>query len=203
MLVELSFKFSSASEVEKFLSFLERHVRNVRYSVSARLTHVYVQLQGEGKELQDAVALVKMLAGLARARRAVRRVPLLVLFRDAELARPVPPDAIADALTLSGIPSRVRGSFLETEADYEKVLQVAEELSRLYKISERYPITPHAKRIVVVHAYATGKPVDASIEELVSAGLLNRGAAISLRYPIEETKRRLLSAASVRQGRSA
>lgn len=190
MYVSLSFKFHSPEEVERFLKFLERHLRT-SYIVNTRLTHVYIQLEGEGKELEEAVALVKNLAALARGGKSRLRVPLLVLFKDAELTRPIPPEVLADALNLKGVPSEVRGGVLETSASYEEVLKAAEELSRIYAEVEKYPITPHAKRIVVAYTYAKGLSVDKAVEELVELGLLNKGSVISLRYSIEETRRRL------------
>jgi hypothetical protein len=67
--VALSFSFRTREEVERFLTFIEKHIKTT-YIVSTRLTHVYVQLEGEEKELEDAVALVKRLAGLAREGRS-------------------------------------------------------------------------------------------------------------------------------------
>ncbi|MEZ0319278.1 MAG: DUF2067 family protein [Pyrobaculum sp.] len=188
----LSFKFHSREEVERFLTFLQRHLKT-NYLVDTKLFHVYVQLEGGDKELKDAVALVKRLAGLARGGKARRQIPLLVLFKDAELARPVPPEVVADALTLVGYPSLVRGGVLETDANYEEVLSVVERLSRLYEEAERLPLTPQAKRIVVAYAFCAKKPLDASVEDLAKAGLLNKGSVLSLRLPPEEARRRLLS----------
>ncbi|MEM1598045.1 MAG: DUF2067 family protein [Pyrobaculum sp.] len=196
----MSFKFHSREEVERFLTFLERHLKT-NYLVDTKLFHVYVQLEGEGKELEDAVALVKRLAGLAKGGKTRRQIPLLVLFRDAELARPVPPEVIADALTLMGRPSLVRGDVLETDAGYEEVLSVVERLSRLYEEAERMPLTPQAKRIVVTYAFYAKRPVDAAAEDLAKAGLLNRGSVLSLRMPLEEARKRLLSLNTA--GRSA
>ncbi|ACB39756.1 DUF2067 family protein [Pyrobaculum neutrophilum] len=190
MYLTLSFKFHSREEVERFLSFLERHLKTT-YLVDTRLTHVYVQLEGEGRELEEAASLVKSLAALARGGRGRAKVPLLVVFKDAELARPVPPDALADALTLAGAPSEVRGGFLDTAASYEEVLKTAEALSRLYQEAEGYPLTPQAKKIAVVYAYVSGKPLGQALEDLQSAGLLNRGAVLSLRGPPDEARRRL------------
>ncbi|MEM0278170.1 DUF2067 family protein [Pyrobaculum sp.] len=192
MYLTLSFKFSSREEVVRFLSFLEKHLRTT-YLVTTRLDHVYVQLEGEEKELEEAAALVKRLAGLARQGRGVVQIPLLVLFRDANLARPIPPDAVADALTLSGVASHVRGDVLETSAPYEEVLKTAEALSRMYEEAERLPLTPQARKVAVAYAYARGVPIEKAVEELAEAGLLNKGSVISLRYPLEEVRRRLQS----------
>lgn len=191
MYIGLSFKFHDRGEVEKFLALLERHL-DVEYLVDVRLTHVYIQLQGDEKKLGEATALVKSLAGLARRGRERRRVPLLVLFRDVELARPIPPDVIADALTLRGYPSAVKGSALETTAEYEEVLKTAEALSKMYLEAEGLRITPHAKRITVAYAYATGKGLEEAVEELARAGVLNRGELISLRKPLEEAREAIL-----------
>jgi hypothetical protein len=138
------------------------------------------------------VALVKRLAGLAREGRAVVQIPLLVLFRDAELVRPIPPDVLADALTFKGLFAEVRGDVLETELGYEEVLKAAETLSKMYEEAERYPLTPPAKRVVVAYAYAREITIETAIEELVKAGILNRGAVLSLRRSPEETRRLLL-----------
>ena len=191
MYVTLSFSFRTKEEVERFLTFLEKHIKTT-YIVSTRLTHVYVQLEGEEKELVDAVALVKRLAGLAREGRAVVRIPLLVLFRDAELVRPIPPDVLADALTFKGLFAEVRGDVLETELGYEEVLKAAETLSKMYEEAEKHPLTPSAKRVVVAYAYAREISIETAIEELVKAGILNRGAVLSLRRSPEETRSLLL-----------
>jgi hypothetical protein len=192
MYLMLSFKFHTKEEVERFLTLLERHVKTP-YLVTTRLTHVYIQLEGNAKELKDAAAVVKSLAGLARGARRSLQIPLLVLFRDAELVRPVPPDAIADALTATGHPSTIRGDVLTTTASYEEALSVAEKLSKLYEEAERLPLTPHAKKIAVVYAFAKGLPVERAVEELINEGLLNRGGVISLRYRLEEARRMLQS----------
>jgi len=193
--IGLSFKFHDKEEVEKFLAFLERHL-NVEYLVDVRLTHVYVQLQGDEKKLEEAATLVKSLAGLARRGREQRRIPLVVLFKDVELARPIPPDVIADALTLKGYPSAVKGSTLETTAEYEEVLKTAEALSRMYLEAEGLRITPHAKRIVVAYAYATGKGLEEAAEELAKAGVLNKSEIISLRRSLEEAREAILKIVS-------
>ncbi|MEM0483235.1 MAG: DUF2067 family protein [Pyrobaculum sp.] len=198
MYITLSFKFNSREEMERFLEFLEKHVKTT-YLVTTRLTHVYVQLEGEGKELEDAASLVKKLAGLARQQRHTVQIPLVVLFRDADLARPVPPDVIADALKLKGMPSEVRGGVLETAASYEEVLKTAEALSKIYEETERLPLTPQAKKIVVAYAFARGVPVDKAVEELAAAGLLNVGSVISLRNTLEETRRRLYALSQARR----
>ena len=190
MYVALSFKFSTRVEVERFLMFLERHVKTP-YVVNSRLTHVYVQLEGEGEELEDAVALVKRLAGLARGGRGVVQVPLLVLFRDAELTRPIPPDVVADALRFKGFFAEVRGDVLETELSYEEVLEAAEALSEMYEEAEKHSLTSHAKRVVVAYAYARGISVEMAVEELVGAGILGRGAVLSLRHSPKEARRLL------------
>jgi Uncharacterized protein conserved in archaea len=189
--VTLSFKFDTREEVERFLMFVEKHVKTT-YIVNTRLTHVYVQLEGEGKELEDAVALVKRLAGLAKEGRRVVQVPLLVLFRDSELARPIPPDVVADALRFRGFFAEVRGDVLETELSYGDVLKTAEALSKMYEEAERHPLTPQAKRVVVAYAFARGISVDAAVEELIKAGVLNRGAVLSLRHSPEKTRALLL-----------
>lgn len=191
MYVTLSFKFDTREEVERFLMFVEKHVKTT-YIVNTRLTHVYVQLEGEGKELEDAVALVKRLAGLAKEGRRVVQVPLLVLFRDSELARPIPPDVVADALRFRGFFAEVRGDVLETELSYGDVLKTAEALSKMYEEAERHPLTPQAKRVVVAYAFARGISVDAAVEELIKAGVLNRGAVLSLRHSPEKTRALLL-----------
>ena len=192
MYLTLSFKFRTREEVERFLTLLERHVKTP-YLVNTRLTHVYIQLEGDARELKDAAAVVKSLAGLAKGARRPLQIPLLVLFRDAELARPVPPDAVADALSATGRPSTVRGDVLVTSASYEEVLSTAEKLSRLYEEAEKLPLTPQAKKVAVVYAFAKGLPVEKAVEELVSEGFLNRGGVISLRYRLEEARRMLLS----------
>ncbi len=191
MYVTLSFKFDTREEVERFLMFVEKHVKTT-YIVNTRLTHVYVQLEGEGKELEDAVALVKRLAGLAKEGRRVVQVPLLVLFRDAEIVRPIPPDVVADALRFRGFFAEVRGDVLETELSYGDVLKTAEALSKMYEEAERHPLTPQAKRVVVAYAFARGISVDAAVEELIKAGVLNRGAVLSLRHSPEKTRALLL-----------
>ena len=190
MYVTLSFKFSTREEVERFLMFIEKHVKTT-YIVSTRLTHVYVQLEGEGEELEDAVALVKRLAGLAREGHGVVQVPLLVLFRDAELTRPIPPDVVADALRFKGFFAEVQEDVLETELSYEEVLEAAEALSKMYEEAEKHPLTPHAKRVVVAYAYAREISIEMAIEELVRAGILGRGAVISLRHSPKEARRLL------------
>jgi len=189
--VTLSFKFDKRDEVERFLTFIEKHVKTT-YIVNTRLTHVYVQLEGEGKELEDAVALVKRLAGLVKEGRRVVQVPLLVLFRDAEIVRPIPPDVVADALRFRGFFAEVRGDVLETELSYGDVLKTAEALSKMYEEAERHPLTPQAKRVVVAYAFARGISVDAAVEELIKAGVLNRGAVLSLRHSPEKTRVLLL-----------
>jgi hypothetical protein len=189
--VTLSFKFNTREEVERFLMFIEKHVKTT-YIVNTRLTHVYVQLEGEGKELEDAVALVKRLAGLARGGRGVVQVPLLVLFRDAELTRPIPPDVVADALRFKGFFAEVQGDVLETELSYEEVLEAAEALSKMYEEAEKHPLTPQAKRVVVAYAFARGISIEAAVEELVKAGVLNRGAVLSLRHSPQKTRVLLL-----------
>ena len=188
--VTLSFKFSTREEVERFLMFIEKHVKTT-YIVNTRLTHVYVQLEGEGEELEDAVALVKRLAGLARGGRGVVQVPLLVLFRDAELTRPIPPDVVADALRFKGFFAEVRGDVLETELSYEEVLEAAEALSKMYEEAEKHPLTPQAKRVVVAYAYAREITIEMAIEELVRAGILGRDAVLSLRHSPKEARRLL------------
>jgi Uncharacterized protein conserved in archaea len=188
--VTLSFKFNTREEVERFLMFIERHVKTT-YIVNTRLTHVYVQLEGEGEELEDAVALVKRLAGLARGGRGVVQVPLLVLFRDAELTRPIPPDVVADALRFKGFFAEVQGDVLETELSYEEVLEAAEALSKMYGEAEKHPLTPQAKRVVVAYAFARGISIEAAVEELIKAGVLNRGAVLSLRHSPKEARRLL------------
>jgi hypothetical protein len=185
--VTLSFKFNTREEVERFLVFIQKHVKTT-YIVNTRLTHVYVQLEGEGEELEDAVALVKRLAGLARGGRGVVQVPLLVLFRDAELTRPIPPDVVADALRFKGFFAEVQGDVLETELSYEEVLEVAEALSKMYEEAEKHPLTPQAKRVVVAYAFARGISIEAAVEELVKAGVLNRGAVLSLRHSPRKTR---------------
>jgi len=189
--VTLAFRFNTREEVERFLTFIEKHVKTT-FIVNTRLTHVYVQLEGEGKELEDAVVLVKRLAVLAREGRGVVQVPLLVLFRDADLARPIPPDVVADALRFRGFFAEVRGDVLETELSYGDVLKTAEALSKMYEEAERHPPTPQAKRVVVAYAFARGISVDAAVEELIKAGVLNRGAVLSLRHSPEKTRALLL-----------
>ena len=191
MYVTLSFKFNTREEVERFLTFIEKHVKTT-YIVNTRLTHVYMQLEGEGKELEDAVALVKRLAGLAREGRGVVQVPLLVLFRDAELTRPIPPDVVADALRFKGFFAEVQGDVLETELSYEEVLETAEALSKMYEEAEKNPLTPQAKRVVVAYAFARGISIEAAVEELIKAGVLNRGAVLSLRHSPQKTRVLLL-----------
>jgi len=188
--ITLSFKFSTREEVERFLMFIEKHVKTT-YIVNTRLTHVYVQLEGEGEELEDAVALVRRLAGLARGGRGVVQVPLLVLFRDAELTRPIPPDVVADALRFKGFFAEVRGDVLETELSYEEVLEAAEALSKMYEEAEKHPLTPQAKRVVVAYAYAREITIEMAIEELVRAGILGRDAVLSLRHSPKEARRLL------------
>jgi hypothetical protein len=188
--VILSFKFNTREEVERFLMFIEKHVKTT-YIVSTRLTHVYVQLEGEGEELENAVALVKRLAGLAREGRGVVQVPLLVLFRDAELTRPIPPDVVADALRFKGLFAEVQGDVLETELSYEEVMEAAETLSKMYEEAEKHPLTPQAKRVVVAYAFARGISIEAAVEELIKAGVLNRGAVLSLRHSPKEARRLL------------
>jgi hypothetical protein len=189
--VTLSFKFNTREEVERFLVFIQKHVKTT-YIVNTRLTHVYVQLEGEGEELEDAVALVKRLAGLAREGRGVVQVPLLVLFRDAELTRPIPPDVVADALRFKGFFAEVQGDVLETELSYEEVLEAAETLSKMYEEAEKHPLTPQAKRVVVAYAFARGISIEAAVEELIKAGVLNRGAVLSLRHSPQKTRVLLL-----------
>jgi hypothetical protein len=189
--ITLSFKFNTREEVERFLVFIQKHVKTT-YIVNTRLTHVYVQLEGEGEELEDAVALVKRLAGLARGGRGVVQVPLLVLFRDAELTRPIPPYVVADALRFKGFFAEVQGDVLETELSYEEVLEAAETLSKMYEEAEKHPLTPQAKRVVVAYAFARGISIEAAVEELIKAGVLNRGAVLSLRHSPQKTRVLLL-----------
>ncbi|MFN3804967.1 MAG: DUF2067 family protein [Pyrobaculum sp.] len=171
-MLELSFKFHRREEVERFLILLERHL-DTPYLVKTRLLHVYIQLEDK-KEAE----LVKRLAALAKGG---GKIPLLVLFRDTNLARPIPPEAIANALTLRGHTAEIKGDVLETDVSYDEVLKTAGEISRLYKEAERYPLTPHAKRVVTAYAHAKGLTIGKAIEELQRLGLLDK----ALRY--EET----------------
>ncbi|MFN7106316.1 MAG: DUF2067 family protein, partial [Pyrobaculum sp.] len=127
-MIELSYRFNRGEEVEKFLTLLERYLQPP-YLVKTRLLHVYIQLP-----TREAAELAKMLAALAKGG---GKIPLLVLSRETA----TPPEAIAYALALRGHVAKIRGDMLETDVEYGQVLKTAEEISRLYKEAERFPLT--------------------------------------------------------------
>jgi hypothetical protein len=99
---------------------------------------------------------------------------------------------VADALRFKGFFAEVQGDVLETELSYEEVLEAAEALSKMYEEAEKHPLTPQAKRVVVAYALARGISIEAAVEELVKAGVLNRGAVLSLRHSPQKTRVLLL-----------
>lgn len=183
-------------EVEQFLDYISKYVK-IEYYAIVREKNVYVQLSGPPHEIKRAIAVMKTAAGLARARmRPLRAYPLDLLFKEAEVAAPVPPDTIAEYLSILGFKAKLRGDSLLTDAAPDVVRRAVEDVSKAYKALEAEAVTPHAKRVVAIYMAARRAPPEKAVEELTKAGVLNKGDVYSLAVDLQTAKRRLRALAA-------
>ncbi len=187
----ISVKLASREELEHFLELLPRYV-GVEYYAIVRGTNVYIQLSGSPAEIKKAVAAVKTIAGIAKARlKPVRSYPLEIIFKESEVQSPIPPDVLADYLAARGFKARLRGGELQTDADLEHVKKAVAELSAAYKTLEEAAASPHAKRIAAIYIALTGSKPHEALERLAESGILNKGQIYSLAVDLQTAKRRM------------
>ncbi|MFB6490656.1 MAG: DUF2067 domain-containing protein [Thermoproteus sp. AZ2] len=192
----ISFNFSNIEEVEQFLDYISKYVK-IEYYAIVREKNVYIQLSGPPHEIKRAIAVMKTAAGLARARlRPLRAYPIDLLFKETETAAPVPPDTIADYLSILGFKAKLKGDSLLTDAAPDAVRKAVEDISKAYKALEAEAVTPHAKRIVAVYMAARGAPPGRAVEELAEAGVLNKGDVYSLAADLQTAKKKLRALAA-------
>lgn len=182
---------ANREELEHFLELLPKYV-GVEYYAIVRGTNVYIQLSGSPAEIKRAIAAVKTLAGIARARlRPMRSYPLEVVFKEAEVESPVPPDVLADYLAARGFTARLKGGEIVTDASLEQVKAAVSELSAAYKALEEAAVSPHAKRITAVYIALTKSRPEEALERLAASGVLNKGRVYSLAVDLQTAKKRL------------
>ncbi|MFP3169537.1 MAG: DUF2067 domain-containing protein [Thermoproteus sp.] len=187
----VSLKFASGEELQQFLELLPKYV-DVEYYAVTRGTNVYIQLSGPPDEVRRAVASIKTAAGLVRAElKPIKSYPLEAVFREADVASPVPPDVLVEYLAVRGFKARLRGPELQTDASMEEVKRAASQLSAVYKSLEGVPVSPHAKRVAAVYIAAVRSRPEEALERLAAAGILNRGSVFSLALDLQTARRRV------------
>lgn len=193
MFKRISVKFASKEELEHFLELLPVYVKTEYYAI-VRGNNVYIQLSGSPADIKRSAAVVKTAAGIARAKiRPLRSYPLDMVFAKAEVVAPVPPDVLADYLEASGHRAKLRGLDLQTDATFEEVTRALERLSAVYKTLEKYPVSPHAKRVVALYIAVKRVSPEEALERLTSIGILNKGDVYSIRGNLAAAKKALLA----------
>ncbi|MEL9990869.1 MAG: DUF2067 domain-containing protein [Thermoproteus sp.] len=187
----ISIKFSNSEETQYFLEILPKYV-NIDYYAIVRGSNVYIQLSGSPIEIKRALASIKTAVGLVRSKlRPIKSYPLDALFKEADVASPIPPDTLADYLSARGFKARLKGLGIQTDAPLEQVKKAVSELSSAYKALEDLPVSPQAKRVVAVYMAAAKTGPKEALERLVAAGLLNKGSVFSLATDLRTAKKRL------------
>ncbi len=187
----ISVKLANKEELEHFLELLPKYV-GIDYYAIVRGTNVYIQLSGSPAEIKRAVAAVKTIVGIARARlKPVRSYPLEVIFKEGEVESPVPPDVLVDYLAARGFTAKLKGGEIATDASLERIKEALAELSKAYKALEGMAVSPHAKRVVAVYMALTKSRPKEALERLTAGGLLSKGQVYSLAVDLQTAKRRL------------
>jgi len=147
--------FDDPEEAVEFVAFVQEKLRKANMDIVLKHNKVKVVLLGTREEVELASNTLKReyrYWKLSSRRRpgGLYRHSLSIVLSKAELATSIPVNSIAEVLRLSGYRAELREGFVETDAELDRVVEVAEKLSRVYKelLSER--LTPMARRLVAV-----------------------------------------------------
>ncbi len=181
----LTFKFNSSNEALNFIKLVTSRVRAsqiiTRYSVGNK---VEIVLQGDPTEINMIVMELKRLAKIVKeiSRKGVSMnvYDANFLLSMAKLEAAIPLEVAFTILELLGYKVDFRENKLKTDAPLEKVLEIMNITSRVYREMMSMNITPQAKRIIAMYVVVKGKDIQRSIDDLINLNLLNRHEELNL-----------------------
>lgn len=147
------FSFDGPEEAVEFVAFVKEKLKGVDMDIVLKQNKVRVVLLGTREEIELASSALKReyrywRLSSKRKPGGLYRHSLSIVLSRAKLASSIPVNSIAEVLRLLGYRAELREGFVETDAELDRVVEVAEKLSRVYKelLSER--LTPMARRLV-------------------------------------------------------
>lgn len=171
------FSFDDPEEAVEFVAFVQEKLRKVNMDIVLKHNKVKVVLLGTREEVELASNTLKReyrYWKLSSKRRpgGLYRHSLSIVLSRAELASSIPVNSIVEVLELSGYRAELKEGFVETDAELDRVVEVAEKLSRVYRelLSER--LTPMARRLVAVLMTAYSLGLEETLRACLEEGVL-------------------------------
>jgi len=174
------FTFNNMDEALTFVGLVTRRIKSkellIRYDVGNGV-RVYVALQDEpheielySMELRRIYSDIKMM----RDKHGVRVYDISLILNKAKLEAAIPIDIVIDALQLMGIDVELNGSKIRVKngVKLEDLVNMAEEVSKLYSEMADMSISAQAKRIIAIYSLLTKKGIRDGIEDLLEHRIL-------------------------------
>jgi len=176
----LTFTFNSQEEIIHFLDVISRKIKVFQlYARTRGNRNVEIVLMGDPAEVTVAIAELKKIAKtireMYRKDRGMATYDVRVILDYAKIEAAIPLDVAFKTLELLGYRvEQLKDGKIRTNAEFSKVVEVIEEISRLYKEMMEMDITPQAKRIIAMWCAVFDRTPEEAIAELEALGLLKR-----------------------------
>jgi len=176
----LTVAFNSVEEAVRFLDLVSRKIKVFQLYARTRGSRVVeLTLVGDPAEVTVAIAEIKKIAKtikeMYRKERGLATYDVRVILDYAKIEAAIPLDVAFKTLELLGYRvEQLKSGKIRTNAEFSKVVEVVEQVSKIYKEMMEMDVTPQAKRIVAMWCVVLDRTPEEAIEELEALGILKR-----------------------------
>ncbi len=170
--------FGSNEEVVKFLELISRKIKVFQmYARTRGSNNVELILLGDPYEVNLAISEIRKIAKIVkemyRKVRGLATYDQRIILDTAKLEAAIPLDVAYRVLEFLGYRvETTRDGKLRTDATLREIVNVVEQVSRLYKEMMDMDITPQAKRIIAIYSIVMDRDIDEAISDLLKFELL-------------------------------
>jgi len=174
----LLFSFQDSNEAIRFVEYIQSRLHGENLNAVIKGSKVKIILIGGKQDLEMLVPLVKKeyrnwILSTRRRVDGFYRHSIARLLRSVTLEASIPINSIIDILKLKGFEAEIRGEYIETTADFDKILKITEIFSRNYKkVLEVSGYTPMARRVMAIAMTVCDEDVTLLTEKLIKLGVI-------------------------------
>ncbi len=172
--------FNSSEEALRFLDLVTRKIKTFQLYARTRAGRVVeLTLVGDPAEIAVALSEIKKIAKtikeMYRKERGLATYDVRIILDYAKIEAAIPLDVAFKVLELLGHKVELlRGGKIRTDAELSEILEVIEQVSRIYREMMDMDITPQAKRIIAMWCTVFDENPDEAVIELETLGILRR-----------------------------
>ncbi len=198
----LTITFDNVEEAVRFLDLISRKIRVFQLYARTRAGKIVeLTLVGDPAEVTVALAEIKKIAKtikeMYKKERGLATYDIRIILDHAKIEAAIPLDVAFKVLELLGHRVEVlKSGKVRTDAEFSRVIEVVEQVSKIYRDMIDMDITPQAKRIIAMWCVVFDRSPEEAVEELETLGIVKRyitqeRSLIVLSYNYEEAYKKV------------